>query len=180
MTKRTRQNVRRLRDERDASGQLVGESVEIDDLDHDGHKVRVFRRASLLRRLHDAKRISDSERAAGERFESQFEVAGLGPRYGSIQPDAIIVDGGRQWAEPMGGSAIARAEIDAALAHVGEFAADCLAWLLGHGEALEAYARRCRANGRFIEERALQFVLIAALGALDSFYRNERRHGEGR
>lgn len=135
---------------------------------------------SLLDRLRMEGKITDDEFQAGVRFSLRFEAAGLGVHYGAIAFDAIRVDGGRVWQEPINGSAIARAEVEAALAHVGRFGADCLAWLIGMDEGIEAFTWRCRSGGRLIHIRAVQHVLVGALGALASFYRAERRHGEGR
>lgn len=134
----------------------------------------------LLDRLRSESKISEEEFQAGVRFAVRFEVAGMGAHYGAIAYDAIRVDGGGAWCEPIGGSDIARKEIGAALEHVGAFGAECLRWLIGMGESIDAFVWRCRANGRAIHERAVQHALAVALGSLTSFYRAERRWGEGR
>lgn len=135
---------------------------------------------SLLDRLRSDGKITDEEFQAGVRFSVRFEAAGLGVHYGAIAYDAIRVDGGGVWQEPIGGSDIARSEVEAALAHVGRFGADCLAWLIGMDEEIGRFVWRCRGGGKLIHERAVQFALETALGSLASFYRRERRHGEGR
>lgn len=135
---------------------------------------------SLLDRLARDGSITDEEFSAGVRFNVSFEMAGLGPRYGSIGLDAIIVDGGKAWNEPIGGSTFARAEIDAACDYIGGFGADCLRWVIGMGETIDAFAMRCRAAGRRVEARSVGDVLCTALGTLARYYRRERRHGEGR
>lgn len=132
---------------------------------------------SLLDRLRSEGKINDDEFQAGVRFAIRFELAGLSVHYGAIAYDAIRVDGGGVWQEPINGSAIARAEIDDALEHVGSFGAVCLTWLIGMGESIDAFVWRCRGNGRAIHERAVQHVLALALGALASFYRRQRRYG---
>lgn len=135
---------------------------------------------SLLDRLRSEGKINDDEFQAGVRFAIRFELAGLSVHYGAIAYDAIRVDGGGVWQEPLGGSEVARAEIEAALAHVGRFGAECLAWLIGMGEGIEAFAWRCRSAGKLIHERAVQYALETALGSLASFYKGERRYGDGR
>lgn len=55
-----------------------------------------------------------------------------------------------------------------------------LTWLIGMGEGIEAFVWRCRTAGRSIHARAVQHVLALVLGALASFNRHERWHGEGR
>ena len=134
----------------------------------------------LLDRLRDEGKIGEEDFQAGVRFAVRFHVAGLGVHYGAIAYDAIRVDGGGVWQEPLGGSEQARREVAAALDHVGAFGAECLRWLIGMGESIDKFVWRCRGNGRPIHERAVQHVLSMALGALTSFYRAERRHGEGR
>lgn len=134
----------------------------------------------LLDRLRDEGKIGEEEFQSGVRFAVRFHAAGLSVHYGAIAYDAIRVDGGGIWQEPIGGSEIAKAEIEAALEHVGRPAADCLTWLIGMGEDIGAFVWRCRANGKPVHERAVQHMLCIALGALASFYRRERRCGEGR
>lgn len=135
---------------------------------------------SLLDRLRSEEKIGEDLFQAGVRFAVRFQAAGLGVRYGSIAMDAIRVDGGGKWMEPIGGSERARSEVEAALEHVGPFGADCLAWLIGMDESITAFTWRLRSNGRLIHERAVQFALECALGSLASFYARERRYGEGR
>lgn len=130
---------------------------------------------SLLDRLREENKISDEEFQAGVRFSIRFEIAGLGVRYGAIAYDAIRVDGGGVWQEPIGGSDEARREIARALDHVGGFGAHCLEWMLGRDESIDAFVWRCRSNGRSIHERAVQHVLVTALGSLASHYRREQR-----
>lgn len=134
----------------------------------------------LLDRLRSEGKIGEDEFQAGVRFAIRFEAAGLGVHYGSIALDAIRVDGGGKWQEPIGGSEMARAEVEAALAHVGRFGAQCLEWLIGRNEGIAEFTWRLRSNGRLIHERAVQFALECALGGLASFYARERRFGEGR
>lgn len=134
----------------------------------------------LLDRLRSEGKIGEDEFQAGVRFAIRFHAAGLGVHYGAIAYDAIRVDGGGVWQEPLNGSEQARREIEAALEHVGRFGGQCLEWVIGMGEGVEAFAWRLRSNGKIINDRAVQSVLETALGALASFYRAERRWGEGR
>lgn len=130
---------------------------------------------SLLDALLRDERIDADEFRAGLRFQNSFERAQLGPRYGTIALDAIRVDGGGKWHEPIGGSETARREIEAALEYVNGRGAESLLWLLGMGESVSAFTMRLRSAGRLVHERAVPFMLIVALGALVSFYRSPAR-----
>lgn len=154
-------------------------AVEVYDK-HEGRWIAIPTVPGLLDRMRNEGKISEDEFQAGVRFSARFEAAGLGVHYGAIAYDAIRVDGGGVWQEPIGGSEIARAEIINALEYVGGFGGECLYWLLGFHESIADFTWRCRGAGRLIHERAVQFALQVALGSLNSFYARERRHGEGR
>lgn len=130
---------------------------------------------TVLDRMFADGRIDQDEFAAGLRFGLAFARAGYAARFGLADSIGVLIDGGKLWREPIGGSIDAQREVEAALKYIGERPAFVLTYLVGHGEDQGAFLTRCYNNGLRCDRQALQFMLRMALSSLAAFYMRKGR-----
>ncbi|MDJ0950633.1 MAG: DUF6456 domain-containing protein [Alphaproteobacteria bacterium] len=145
------------------------DAVIVDEADPDGRPVEHIRvyNTVLDRLWRDGEgSITREQFDAGVRFHRHYTLAGLGPRYGRIDPDRVrggVSDITEQ-------QAWAWNKVTEALAGLTETGQSAAEFVIGMGHAIGEWARRMRQNGKSMSDEKARGVVHIVLEQLARHY----------